>query len=96
MTPRGQSDEALETGFVDLNVARCGRDDLAAIDQEGLGGIGSDRDLARDGNGRSLEHSTADFDAARIFGIKSVPPAKIEQSRFEPALLFRKRAAAGR
>jgi hypothetical protein len=57
VAPRGLADEPLEAGLADFDVARGGGDHPAIVDQEGLGGIGADRHLARDVDPRTVEHA---------------------------------------
>ena len=95
MAARGQRDIPFETRLADHNISRGGGDHLAAIDQEGFGGIGADRDLAGDGQGAAIEHAVGNFDAAGIFGIKPLAVAKVEQPRLEPPFLVGQGAAAG-
>ena len=95
MAARGQRDEALEPRFVDLDIAGCSGNHLASIDQERLGGIGADRNLAGDRDGRAVEDVAAYFDAVGILGIETVAAAKVEQPRYEAPLLLGQRAADG-
>ena len=46
MAACGERDETLEPRLVDLDIARRGGEHPAAVDQEGLGGVGPDRHLA--------------------------------------------------
>src|SRR5690348_3727 len=96
MAAGGKSDVAFEPGLVDLDVPGRGGNDLAMVDEEGLGGVGADRDLARDRDDGAVEHPAGDFDAVRDFRIETLAVAKIEQPCFETALLLRKRASARR
>src|SRR5690349_20920059 len=96
MAARSKGDKALEPRLVDLDVAGCCGDDLAAVDQEGLCGVRPDRNLARNGDSRSVQHAVIDFDAARVFRIEAVPAAEVEETGLKAALLLGERPAARR
>ena len=96
MPPSRKRDVALEPRFADLDVAGRGGEHPAAVDQERLGRVGPDRNLARDGDVGAVEDALADLDAMRVLGVEAGAVAEVEQPGFEPPLLFGKRAAAGR
>src|SRR5437868_817039 len=91
---RGERHVALEARLIDLDVARCGSEHASVVDEEGLGGVGPDGDLAGDGDHCAIEHAVSDFDSPRVFGIEALPPPQVEQPALEPPLLFRARSAA--
>ena len=77
MPSRGALNPALEAGFADLDLARRGGDDLAVVDQKGLGSVGPDRNLAGNGDSRPVKHAIRDFDAMRMLGIETLPLAEV-------------------
>jgi len=89
-------DITLKARLVDLDIARRCGDHLVAVDEEGFGGVGSNGDLARNGDYGPVEDSAGDFDTARALGIQSAAGAKVEKARLEASLLLRQCAAAGR
>src|SRR5687767_13224070 len=88
MPPCGSFDPSLKAGFADLNLSRRRRDHLAVVDQQGFGGVGSDRALAGDRDPRPVKTSVGEFDTTRMLGKKALPFAKVQQAGFEPPLLF--------
>jgi hypothetical protein len=96
MAPCGDGYESFESALVDLDVTRCRGEDSSVVDQEGLGSVGAHRNLAGDGNDRSVEHAVGDFDAAGVLGIEAVAAAKIKQAGFEPSFLLGKRTSSRR
>ena len=81
MAARRQGDEALETQFLDIDLTIGAGDDPAVFDQEGLGGVGADRDLAGDCDGGAVEDSVGDLDPPRMLGIEAVAAAQVEKAR---------------
>ena len=55
---------------------------LVSVDEEGLRGVGADRNLARDRDDRPVENAAADLHAVRVFGIKAVRACGGRSGRF--------------
>ena len=84
MAPRDQADITLEPGLADLHVARRRGEYPAMIDQERLGGVGSDRHLARDRDGRAVEYAAVELDPVGVLGEQPLPRTQLEQSGLGP------------
>ena len=84
MPPRGPLHPPFETGFANLDFAGRGGDDLAVVDQKGLGRIGPDRNLAGDRYARPVKHAVRDFHAV-VLESGAVPTCEAVRALVAPA-----------
>ena len=75
---RGDSDKALETGLVDLDVAHRDGQHAAILDQEGLGGIFADGNARGHVDAGAVEDIVGDLDALGILDIEAAPALEID------------------
>src|SRR6187551_1062147 len=92
MLARGERDEPLESALADIDVASGRGDHSVIVHKEGFGGVGADRNLARDGDRRPVENAAVDLDALGILRIKPLASAQVEKAALEGARPVRKRA----
>src|SRR5947209_10730545 len=94
MAARRHGNRPFESGLVDLDIAARGGNHFVAVDQERLGGVRADRDLARDRDYGAVEYAAGDFDAARVLLVEAASAAHVEQSRLKAPLFLRQSAPA--